>query len=93
MLAALVYLCYGGGFGTMPAAAADFFGPKNAGAIYGAMIVAWSVGGVVGPLAIAGIVDSTGGFSTPFYLIAGLAVASVLLPVTTGRPGEGVASG
>ena len=87
VIAALVYLCYGGGFGTMPAAAADFFGPKNAGAIYGAMIVAWSVGGVVGPLAIAAIVDSTGGFSTPFYLIAGLAAVSILVPVTT-RPPE-----
>jgi OFA family oxalate/formate antiporter-like MFS transporter len=86
VIAALVYLCYGGGFGTMPAAAADFFGPKNAGAIYGAMIVAWSVGGVVGPLAIAAIVDSTGGFSTPFYLIAGLVAVSILVPVTTRKP-------
>jgi OFA family oxalate/formate antiporter-like MFS transporter len=94
VIAALVYLCYGGGFGTMPAAAADFFGPRNAGGIYGAMIVAWSLGGVVGPLAIATIVDSTGGFSTPFYLIAGLAAVSVALPLTTrkpqaGRPGSG----
>src|SRR5437667_9073870 len=29
--AAIIALCYGGGFGTMPAFAADFFGPKNAG--------------------------------------------------------------
>lgn len=86
VIAALVYLCYGGGFGTMPAAAADFFGPRNAGAIYGAMIVAWSLGGVVGPLAIAAIVDSTGGFTTPFYLIAGLAAVSILVPVTTRKP-------
>ena len=85
VLAALVYLCYGGGFGTMPAAAADFFGPKNAGAIYGAMIVAWSLGGVVGPLATAAIVDATGGFTIPAYLIAGLAAASIVLPATT-RP-------
>lgn len=90
VLAALVYLCYGGGFGTMPAAAADFFGPRNAGAIYGAMIVAWSVGGVVGPLAIAAIVDATGGFSTPFYLIAGLAAVSIALPLTA-PPGPAVA--
>ncbi|MDH3207203.1 MAG: OFA family MFS transporter [Gemmatimonadota bacterium] len=93
VIAALVYLCYGGGFGTMPAAAADFFGPKNAGAIYGAMIVAWSLGGVVGPLAIAAIVDATGGFSTPFYIIAGLAAVSIALPLTTrkpeGRPAQG----
>lgn len=86
VLAALVYLCYGGGFGTMPAAAADFFGPENAGGIYGAMIVAWSVGGVVGPLAIAAIVDATGGFATPSYIIAGMAALSIALPLTTRRP-------
>jgi len=38
--AALIALCYGGGFGTMPAFTADFFGPKNAGTIYGAMLTA-----------------------------------------------------
>ena len=88
VLAALVYLCYGGGFGTMPAAAADFFGPKNAGAIYGAMIVAWSAGGVLGPLAIAALVDATGGFTTSFYIIAGMALVSIALPATTRRPDE-----
>jgi len=92
VLAALVYLCYGGGFGTMPAAAADFFGPGNAGAIYGAMIVAWSVGGVVGPLAIAAIADATGGFTVPFYIIAGMTAVSVLLPLTTRKPAERAAA-
>ena len=56
ILAALIYLSYGGGFGTMPATAADFFGTPNAGAIYGAMIVAWSIGGIVGPLIAAAAV-------------------------------------
>ncbi|MHB1235146.1 MAG: L-lactate MFS transporter, partial [Microbacteriaceae bacterium] len=37
ILAAIVYLCYGGGFGTMPATAGDFFGVRHAGAIYGLM--------------------------------------------------------
>jgi OFA family oxalate/formate antiporter-like MFS transporter len=86
-VAALIYLCYGGGFGTMPATAAEFFGAKNAGGIYGAMIVGWSVGGVVGPLAIAALVDRTGGFAVPFRIIAGLAAVSILLPLTTKKPG------
>src|SRR6266568_8827602 len=46
--ASLIGLCYGGGFGTMPAFAADFFGPKNAGTIYGVMLTAWSAGGIIG---------------------------------------------
>jgi OFA family oxalate/formate antiporter-like MFS transporter len=87
-LSGIVYLCYGGGFGTMPATAADFFGPDNAGAIYGAMIVGWSIGGVVGPLVIAAIADATGGFTIPFYLIAGVALASTLLPILIRRPHE-----
>lgn len=86
ILGALVYLCYGGGFGTMPATAADFFGPRNAGAIYGAMIVGWSVGGVVGPLVIAGIADATGGFTVPFYIIAAMVLGAALLPATTKPP-------
>src|SRR2546429_4375270 len=50
--AAIIALCYGGGFGTMPAFAADFFGAKNAGTIYGVMLTAWSAGGIVGPILI-----------------------------------------
>ncbi|MQA92630.1 MAG: MFS transporter [Gemmatimonas sp.] len=88
VLASLVYLCYGGGFGAMPATAADFFGPANAGAIYGAMIVGWSVGGVVGPLGIAALADLTGGFTMPFYLIAVLALVSAFLPARTAKPAE-----
>jgi len=38
----IVLMCYGGGFGTMPAFTADYFGPKNVGPIYGLMLTAWS---------------------------------------------------
>ncbi len=86
VLSSLVYLCYGGGFGTMPATAADFFGPNNAGAIYGAMIVGWSIGGVVGPFVIAAIADATGGFTVPFYIIAAMTLASAILPLGTRPP-------
>ena len=40
-LSFVVLLCYGGGFGTMPAFAADIFGPANIGSIYGLMLTAW----------------------------------------------------
>ncbi len=53
--AAVIALCYGGGFGTMPAFATDVFGAKNAGTIYGAMLTAWSAGAIVGPLFIAAV--------------------------------------
>jgi hypothetical protein len=40
----------------------------------------------VGPLAIAAIVDATGGFATPSYIIAGMAALSIVLPLTTSKP-------
>jgi hypothetical protein len=86
LLGALVYLCYGGGFGTMPAAAADFFGPRNAGAIYGTIIVGWSIGGVLGPVATSVIADATDGYSVAFFIIAGMVLASTALPLTCPSP-------
>ncbi len=41
--------CYGGGFATMPAFAADSFGPAYIGKVYGFMLTAWSVAGLIGP--------------------------------------------
>lgn len=76
--ASVIGLCYGGGFGTMPAFAADFFGSKNAGTIYGAMLTAWSAGGIVGPLLIASI-----DHKTALYVIAGIMLVSCALPFVT----------
>jgi OFA family oxalate/formate antiporter-like MFS transporter len=41
--------CYGGGFATMPAFAADAFGPAYIGKVYGFMLTAWSTAGLIGP--------------------------------------------
>src|SRR5262249_56484083 len=59
-LAFVILMCYGGGFGTMPAFAADYFGPKDVGSIYGLMLTAWGFAGVLGPTLIARIRQSTG---------------------------------
>jgi hypothetical protein len=37
---AAIYLCYGGGFGTMPSFTADYFGAKRMGGIYGWILLA-----------------------------------------------------
>ena len=86
VLSALIYLAYGGGFGTMPATAADFFGTPNAGAIYGAMIVAWSAGGVVGPLLAAQLFESSGSYDLPFTVIGIIALVALVLPLVTKPP-------
>lgn len=90
VLAAVIYLCYGGGFGTMPATAGDFFGVKNAGAIYGLMLIGWSIGGVIGPLVISTLLGDS---DTPNYTLAYttmgvIALASVALTLITKRPAD-----
>jgi OFA family oxalate/formate antiporter-like MFS transporter len=87
VLAAVIYLCYGGGFGTMPATAGDFFGLRNAGAIYGLMIVAWSAGGVLGPLLVAGLIHDKV-YTTAFTVIGLIALAALVLPMVTRPPAE-----
>jgi MFS transporter, OFA family, oxalate/formate antiporter len=89
ILGALIYLSYGGGFGTMPATAADFFGTPNAGAIYGLMIIAWSIGGVVGPLIAAKLFETSGSYDLPFTVLGIVALVSLLLPLITRPPAEG----
>ncbi|OQR97616.1 Major Facilitator Superfamily (MFS) [Achlya hypogyna] len=43
-------LCYGGGFGTIPAFLTDMFGAYNIGALHGFILTAWSIAGVGGGL-------------------------------------------
>ena len=85
-LAAVIYLCYGGGFGTMPATAGDFFGTKNAGAIYGLMLVGWSLGGVVGPLVASALIGEDGDYTTAYTTIGIIALVSVALTLITKLP-------
>ena len=74
--AAVIALCYGGGFGTMPAFATDVFGGRNSGTIYGAMLTAWSAGAIAGPLLIAALPYGTG-----LALIAGMLSLAAVLPM------------
>ena len=86
VLAALVYLCYGGSFGTMPATAGDFFGVKFAGAIYGLMLIAWSLGGVVGPLITAKLIGTDKSYTTAYTVIGVIALVAIVLPIITRIP-------
>src|SRR5258705_13839897 len=49
----IILMCYGGGFGTMPAFAADYFGSKNVGPNYGLMLTALGFATAIGRLGIA----------------------------------------
>jgi OFA family oxalate/formate antiporter-like MFS transporter len=80
VLAMIVALCYGGGFGTMPSFAADYFGPKYSGFVYGTMLTAWGAGGILGPILIARVKDLTGGYTQAMLIIAVIMLLSAVLP-------------
>jgi MFS transporter, OFA family, oxalate/formate antiporter len=82
----VVLMCYGGGFGTMPAFAADYFGPKNVGPIYGLMLTAWSFASAFGPLFIAHMRESAGSYGRALHIIAALMAVSILLPILVRPP-------
>jgi MFS transporter, OFA family, oxalate/formate antiporter len=79
-LSFVVLLCYGGGFGTMPAFAADLYGPRNVGSIYGLMLTAWGFAGVLGPTLISHIRETTGQYTEALNLIAGIMLVSAVIP-------------
>ncbi len=87
VLAFLVILSmYGGGFATIPAYLRDLFGTVQVGAIHGALLTAWSVAGVAGPVLINYIreyqinhgVAKADAYSVTMYIMAGLLVVGLL---------------
>src|SRR6195256_2950849 len=82
----VVLMCYGGGFGTMPAFAADYFGPKNVGPIYGLMLTAWSFASAVGPLLIAYMREADGSYRGALHVIAAVVAISTSLTVVVSPP-------
>ena len=89
ILAFVIVSCYGGGFGTMPAFSADYFGSANVGKIYGLMLTAWSFGGVLGPLLISRVIDSTDSSSLAFFILAGIMAASAIVAFIVRPPRRG----
>src|SRR6202035_5562998 len=82
----VVLMCYGGGFGTMPAFAADYFGSKNVGPIYGLMLTAWGLASAFGPLLIAHMRQGSGSYTSGLHVIAGIMAVSIVLPILVSPP-------
>ncbi len=78
---AIIGLCYGGGFGTMPSFTADFFGPKYMGGIYGWILLAWGAGAVPSPILIARVRQGTGGYGPAIHVIAIVMLCALVLPI------------
>lgn len=83
---AIVLLCFGGGFGTMPSLVANYFGARHIGTNYGAILTAWGVAGVAGPLLAAHVKDATGSYAGALLPVACMLLAAVLLPLIIRKP-------
>ncbi|HSH21921.1 MAG TPA: OFA family MFS transporter [Candidatus Caenarcaniphilales bacterium] len=86
VIAFVILTAYGGGFGTMPAFAADYFGPTNVGKIYGLMLTAWGTAGLAGPYVISAVRDATGTYKNGLLIIAGVMLVSAILPFIVRPP-------
>lgn len=58
VLVCIVLLCYGGGFGVLPSLTKDMYGSKLMPSLYGALLTAWSMGGIIGPQIVAFMKDN-----------------------------------
>lgn len=54
----IVMLSYGGGFGVIPSLINDSYGAKLMPSLYGAVLTAWGVGGIIGPQIVAFMKDN-----------------------------------
>jgi MFS transporter, OFA family, oxalate/formate antiporter len=82
----IILVCYGGGYGITPAFAADYFGPRHVGPIFGLMLLPWAFPAAFGPLLFAYLRQATGGYSEPLYVIAGMLTVAMILPLLVTPP-------
>ena len=87
ILSFVILTCYGGGFSTMPTFASTYFGAQNVGTIYGAMLTAWGLATLLGPLILAISTDITGTYDLALYISAGIMLVSSIIPLII-RPPE-----
>ena len=88
-----VLLCYGGGFGVMPAFVLNTFGARRMPVLYGCILTAWSAAGVVGPQVVAQLKDRFGvvasGYAFAFgagLLALGFLISLLLRPRGAAEP-------
>jgi OFA family oxalate/formate antiporter-like MFS transporter len=86
LLSFIILMCYGGGFGTMPAFTADYFGSKNVGPIYGLMMTAWGCASAFGSLLFAHLRQTSGSYVSGLHLIASVMSISAVLPILVRPP-------
>jgi OFA family oxalate/formate antiporter-like MFS transporter len=86
LLASAVTSCYGGGYATMSALTATYYGTWDIGTIYGGILTASSVAGFGAPLLLARSVDLTGSYHPALYATGGLMLIGAVIPLALRAP-------
>jgi len=86
VLASAVTSCYGGGYATMSALSADYYGPRDMGAIFGSIITASAFAGFGAPLLLARSADLTGSYDLALYVTGALMLAGASIPLALRPP-------
>jgi len=81
-----VYFSYGAQASVIPATVADFWGPRHAGANYGALFTAWGFSGILGPTIGGVLFDQYKNYGVAFYTAAALALIAFLCVLIARRP-------
>jgi len=71
--------CYGGGFATVPAFLGDLFGTREVGTIHGYLLTAWSAAGIVGPMMIVWLRESTGSYALSMQVFSGFFCVALVI--------------
>ncbi len=82
----IVYWCYGTQLSVNGAAAADFWGTKNAGINYGMLFTAWGVAGLLGGRIGGKLYDKYHNYQMAFYTAAVLALVALIAECLAKRP-------
>jgi OFA family oxalate/formate antiporter-like MFS transporter len=82
----VVYWCYGAQLSVNGAAAADFWGTRNAGMNYGILFTAWGVAGIIGPRIGGVLFDRYHNYQAAFFAAAALAAIALVCELFARKP-------
>jgi len=87
----VVYWCYGSQLSVNGAAAADFWGTRNAGVNYGMLFTAFGLSGILGPRIGGVLFDRYHNYQAAFYTASCLAIVALVCELGARRPASRLA--
>lgn len=86
VLVCIVLSCFGGGVASLPPVAADYFGPKHVGAIFGLTMTAAGIGTMLGSSLLAHVRETGGGYGPALYVFAVITALTTLVALAMRPP-------